>query len=122
MLYPYQSQIVSTSDGTVAVTALVPAVLHAIKTRTVIPYGDYGGPNVYYFDAPSNGLGNIIYTVFDRDTNLGLASYTVRYGAATSIYQVIFGSFPKCNIDIQHLVLPKIGRCGGGNHQGIVVP
>ena len=108
MLYPYQNLQVSTPQGTVALDANVQAVVNAINTNQVIPYGDYGGPTVYYFQTINNGLGNIIYTMFDKATNLGLASFTVRYGAATTIRQVILEPFPRSQMELQLLILPYI--------------
>jgi hypothetical protein len=108
MLYPYQNLLVCTSQNTVALDANVQAVVNAINTNSVIPYGDYGGPTVYYFQTTSNGLGNLIYTMFDKGTNLGLASFSVRYGAATTIRQAILLPFPRSQIDLQFLILPYI--------------
>jgi len=108
MQYPYPSSLVCTSANTVALDANVQAVVNAIKTNSVIPYGDYGGPNVYYFSTMDNGLGNLVYTVFDRTTTLGLASFMVRYGAAATIRQVLFEPFPRSAIDLQYLILPNI--------------
>ena len=108
MQFPYQSQLVNTSQNTISATALVSSVVNAIRAGIVIPYGDFGGPNVFYFSAPNNGLGNIIYTVFDRETTLGLASYTVRYGAATTIKNIVFDQYPRGPIDLQMLILPKM--------------
>jgi len=108
MQYPYQNLLISTSQGTVALDANVPAVVNAINTNSVIPYGDYGGPTVYYFQTLNNGLGNFIYTVFDKNTTLGLASFMVRYGAATTIRDAILMPFPRSQIDLQFLILPKI--------------
>lgn len=108
MLYPYQNLAVCTPTGSVALDANVQAVVNAIKTNSVIPYGDYGGPNVYYFSTMNNGLGNIVYTVFDKVTTLGLASFMVRYGAATTIRQVLFMPMPRSQVDLQYLLLPKI--------------
>lgn len=108
MLYPYQNLLVNTCQNTVALDANVQAVVNAINTNSVIPYGDYGGPTVYYFQTLNNGLGNLLYTMFDKDTNLGLASFMVRYGAATTIRQVILQPFPRTQIDLQYLILPNI--------------
>ena len=108
MQYPYQNLLISTPQGTVALDANVAAVVNAINTNSVIPYGDYGGPNVYYFQVINNGLGNLIYTIFDKNTTLGLASFTVRYGAATTIRDAILMPFPRNQIDLQLLILPKI--------------
>lgn len=108
MQYPYPSSLVCTSSRTVALDANVQAVVNAIKTNSVIPFGDYGGPNVYYFSTMDNGLGNLVYTVFDRTTTLGLASFMVRYGAAATIRQVLFEPFPRSSIDLQYLILPNI--------------
>jgi hypothetical protein len=92
----------------VALEANVQAVVNAIKTNSVIPYGDYGGPNVYYFSTMDNGLGNLVYTIFDKNTTLGLASFMVRYGAAATIKQVLFQPFPRSQIHLQYLILPPI--------------
>ena len=91
-----------------ALDANVQAVVNAIKTNSVIPYGDYGGTSVYYFSTMDNGLGNLVYTVFDKTTTLGLASFMVRYGAASTIRQVVFGTYPRSSIELQYLILPRI--------------
>jgi len=108
MQYPYQNLLIGTNQGTVALDANVQAVVNAINTNSIIPYGDYGGPNVYYFQTLNNGLGNFIYTMFDKETNLGLASFMVRYGAATTIRMAILQPFPRSQIDLQFLILPAV--------------
>ena len=118
MLYP--NTAVCTAQNTIALEANVPAVVNAINSKSVTPYGDYGGPNVYYFQTMNNGLGNIIYTVFDRNTTLGLASYMVRYGAATTIKQVLFSEFPRSQIHLQHLILPQLPA--SSFTQGDIIP
>lgn len=120
MLYPYPNLAVCTSQNTIALDANVQAVVNAINTSSVIPYGDYGGPSVYYFQTTNNGLGNIIYTVFDKNTTLGLASFTVRYGAATTIKQILFQQYPRSQIELQHLILPHIPVSSLEN--GTVIP
>ena len=104
--YPYHGVV--TNEGFVALGALVPQVINAINNNTVIPYGDFGGPNVYWFQTFDNGLGSLVYTVFDKNTTLGLASYVVKYGAASTIQQVIFQQTIKSEIDLQFLILPAI--------------
>lgn len=111
---------VATPDGTIALDANVQAVINAINTSTVIPYGDFGGPNLYWFQTFSNGLGNLVYTIFDRDTTLGLASFMVRFGAAATIRQVIFQPYPRSQIDLQYLILPSVPRASYSN--GNVIP
>lgn len=106
--YPDRNKMVQTGQFTVALDANVQRVVNAINCGQVIPYGDYGGPNVYYFQTMENGLGNLIYTVFDKATNLGLASFTVRYGAATNIREAILLPYPRAQIDLQFLILPKL--------------
>lgn len=109
MDYTYQSLLgVCNTNGFVALGANVQAVVNAINTNTVIPYGDFGGPNVYWFQTFDNGLGNIVYTIFDRETTLGLASFMVRYSSASTIQQVVFQQYPRSQIDLQFLILPKI--------------
>jgi hypothetical protein len=108
MDYPYANYLVKTPQGTIALDSNVQAVINAINTNQVIPYGDYGGPVVYYFQTNQNGLGNLIYTIFDKITTLGLASFAVRFGAAATIRQVIFEQYPRAQIDLQFLVLPYI--------------
>lgn len=109
MDYTYQSLLgVCNSQGFVTLGANVQAVVNAINTNTIIPYGDFGGPNVFWFQTMNNGLGNLIYTVFDKDTTLGLASFMVRYGAASTIQQIVYQQYPRTQIDLQHLILPKI--------------
>jgi hypothetical protein len=108
MQYPYPNYAVCTPQNTIALDANVQSVVNAINTNSVIPYGDYGGPTVYYFQTMSNGLGNLVYTVFDKNTTLGLASFMVRYGSAATIRQVLFQPFPRSQIDLQFLILPTI--------------
>lgn len=120
MLYPYQNLLVATAQNTIALDANVQAAVNAINTNSVIPYGDYGGPTVYYFQTMDNGLGNLVYTMFDKNTNLGLASFMVRYGAATTIRQAILLPFPRSQIDLQFLVLPYIPVSSAMN--GTVTP
>lgn len=110
MEHPYPNYGVCSNEGFVALGANVQAVVNAINTKTVIPFGDYGGPNLFWFQTSDNGLGNLIYTIFDRDTTLGLASFTVRYGAAANIQQVLFQEYPKSQIDLQYLILPHVPR------------
>jgi hypothetical protein len=96
------------SCETVALDSYVSVVVNAINTCCITPYGDYGGPTVYYFTTMCNGLGNIVYTVFDKQTTLGLASFMVRYGAASTIRQILFEPFPRSQIDLQFLILPCV--------------
>ncbi len=98
----------ATPQNTVPLDARVQDVVNAIRTGSIIPYGDYGGPTVYYFSLLDTALGNLVYTVFDKQTDLGLASFTVRYGAAATIRQIIFSQFPRSQIDLQYLILPNI--------------
>ena len=108
-LFPINpNPLVATPLNTVALQANVQQVINAINTNSVIPYGDYGGSSVYYFQTSENDLGNIIYTVFDRVTQLGLASFMVRFSAASTMQQVIFGQMPRSQINIQYLVLPQL--------------
>jgi len=111
---------VCTPEGTIALQANVQAVINAINTNTVVPYGDFGGPNVYWFQTFDNGLGNLVYTIFDRNTTLGLASFMVRFGAAATIQQVVFQPYPRSQIDLQFLILPHIPRASYSN--GTVTP
>ena len=120
MQFPYPVTQVATPENTVSLTAYVQYVVNAINNKTVIPLGDFGGPTLFWFQTLNNGLGSIIYTSFDRHTTLGLSSYMVRYGAASTIGQVIFGPYPKSQIDLQFPVLPKIPT--PGKFLGKVIP
>lgn len=120
MLYPYNNLNVCTPQGTVALDANVVAVVNAINTNAVIPYGDYGGPVVYYFQTQTN-LGNLIYTIFDKVTNLGLSSFSVRYSSATTIRQALFMPYPRSQIDLQFLILPALPLCNPPMN-GTVIP
>jgi hypothetical protein len=120
MQYPYPNLNVCTAQNTIALDANVQAVINAINTNSVIPYGDYGGPVVYYFQTFDNGLGNLVYTIFDKDTTLGLSSFMVRYGSAATIRQVLFQPFPRSQIDLQFLILPTIPVASFSN--GTVIP
>jgi len=106
---PYVNELGCFSDdGTVALDSNVSAVINSINAGYVIPYGDYEGPNVYWFQTFENAIGNIIYTIFDRDTNLGLASFMVRFSSASTIRQILFQNYPKSPIQLQFLILPKV--------------
>ena len=94
--------------NTVALGANVSAIVNAINVGIVVPYGDYGTQYLYLFQAMNNGLGNIVYTIFDRVTKIGLSSYSVRYGAATTIRDIILMPFPKSEIALQYLILPYL--------------
>ena len=106
--YYYPLSGVATAQGTVAFEARVSEVVRAITAGLVQPYGDYGQPVVYYFGVQAQALGNIIYTVFDRGTQLGLASFSVRYGAATWIGQILTQPFPRSEIPLQYQLLPAV--------------
>lgn len=110
----------STHCETVALDANVSRVVNAINTCCITPYGDYGGSTVYYFTTMCNGLGNLVYTVFDKEIQLGLASFTVRYGAASTIRQILFEPFPRAQIDLQFLILPCVSV--PHHHNGTVTP
>ncbi len=102
------SPLITDGKGHVALDANVPKLVDAIRLNQVIPYGDYGSAAVYYFSVPSNSIGNIIFTVFDRATGLGLSSTMVRYGAASTVRQIISGTGPRSTIDLQYFTLPII--------------
>lgn len=108
MQYPYNNVLISNNRNHITLDANVSLVVNAINAEVVIPFGDFGGPNVYYFQTMNNGLGNIIYTEFDRVTTLALASYMIRYGAATTIRQIILEPFPRSQIELQFIILPNI--------------
>lgn len=120
MQYPHSNSGVSTATNTVALDATVQAVINAINAQSIVPYGDYGGPTVYYFQTFDNGLGNLVYTVFDKATTLGLASFMVRFGAAATIGQVLFQPYPRSQIDLQFLILPHVPMASFT--QGTVIP
>lgn len=95
-------------SGTVQLNGNVQYTVNLINAGMVVPYGDFGGPTVYWFQTFENAIGNLVYTVFDRDTTLGLASFMVRYGAASTIGQVLTQSSGKSEIALQLMVLPQI--------------
>jgi len=111
---------VCTPLHTIALDANVQDVVNAINMCMVIPYGDYGGTTVYYFTTMCNGLGNLVYTIFDRTTTLGLSSFMVRYGAAATIRQILFEPFPRNQIDLQFMILPHVPL--HTHHNGTVIP
>lgn len=121
MQFPFPQLNVSTPQNTVALDANVQLVINAINTNSIIPYGDYGGPNVYYFQTFQNGLANLVYTVFDKNTTLGLASFMVRYSSASIIYQVLFEPFPRSQIELQYLILPTL-PINSSSGQGSITP
>lgn len=94
---------------TVPLTYTVAHAIQAIKSGAILPLGDYGGDVLYYFTPLGNGLGSIKYTVFDRTTHIGLASFIVRYGVATTIRDIIFSQMGKTSIPVEYSILPKIG-------------
>lgn len=103
---PYGST--SIPCGTIQLEANVQYTINLINAGMIIPYGDFGGPTVYWFQTFENAIGNIVYTVFDRESNLGLASFMVRYGAAATIGQVLHQSAGKSSLPLQLLILPRV--------------
>jgi len=95
-------------DGSVALDSNVQATINSINAGYIIPYGDFGGANVYWFQTFENSIGNLVYTIFDRETNLGLASFMVRFSAASTMRQVLFQNYPKSAIALQYLILPRV--------------
>jgi len=96
----------SLNAGTIQLEANVQYTINLINGGLVIPYGDFGGPTVYWFQTFENAIGNIVYTIFDRESTLGLASYMVRYGAAATIGMILAQSSGKSEIPLQLMVLP----------------
>lgn len=121
MLYPYPNLPIATVQGTVSLDANVQQVINAMRSGQIVPYGEFGGPTVFYFETVHNGLGNFIYTMFDRDTTMGLASFTVRYGAASTIRQVLFQQYPRSQLALRHLILPQIPQLASPA-PGTVIP
>ena len=103
--FPY---IQPCNTRTVPLSAYVSHVAHAINTGAMIPLGDYGGDTLYYFTTLGNGLGSIKYTVFDRNTHVGLASFLARFGAATTVRDLLFYQAGKTTIPLEYVILPKI--------------
>lgn len=103
---PYGS--LSIPCGTIQLEANVQYTINLINAGMIIPYGDFGGPTVYWFQTFENAIGNIVYTVFDRETTLGLASVMVRYGSAATIGQILNQTSGKSEIPLQLLILPRV--------------
>lgn len=103
---PYGSMAIPL--GTVQLSSNVQYVINLINSGALIPYGDFGGPVVYWFQTFENSLGNIVYTVFDRYTTVGLASFAVRFGAASTIHSVISQTACKSQIELQLPILPNV--------------
>lgn len=106
MHYPYE--LIKTPANTVHLDANIQHLVMAMLDNAIIPYGDYGGDIVYYFSLIENGLGNIIYTEFDKATTIGLRSFMVRYGAATTVRQAIFNPSPKAEVPLKYIILPTV--------------
>ena len=60
MQFPQPNLAVCTSQNTIALDANVQAVVNAINTNSVIPYGDYGGPTRSYVQTMKKGLGKSV--------------------------------------------------------------
>lgn len=103
--FPYTTPC---NTRTVPLTGYVPQVVQAINSGVMIPLGDYGGDTLYYFSTLSNGLGSVKYTVFDRTTHLGLVSFLVRYGAATTVRDLLFYQAGKTTIPLEYAILPRV--------------
>lgn len=103
--------------GTLSLDSNVQYTINLINAGMLVPYGDFGGPNVYWFQTFENNIGNIVYTVFDRMSRLGIASFMVRFGAVTTLRQVLFSEFPRSTIQLQLLILPTVPYqvCGNGS-------
>ena len=94
--------------GYVQYQANVQHTVNLINTGQIIPYGDFGEDVVYWFQTFENTLGNLVYTVFDRDTTIGIASYSVRFGSAATIGQVLRQTAGKGEVALQYGILPAL--------------
>lgn len=78
----------------ISIFTKVPAAVNAIDAGTVAPIVDTGSGPIFLLNTANKELGNIQWTVFDRETFFPLSSWTCRYGAAQTIQQVLFDPMP----------------------------
>ena len=81
---------------------------------------DVNDGKLYYFDLLENGTGNIIYTIFDKNTMKGISSFTVRYGAASKIKHILFNPYPKSQIELKYADIPILPLLPVDN--GTIIP
>lgn len=83
----------------VSVNSHVWQALNAIIKNEVRPVVDNGGDTIIVLNASQIGLGNLLYTFFNRYTGVPIASYGARYGAQHTVGQVVYYPFPKRKLD-----------------------
>jgi hypothetical protein len=71
-------------------TNIVVAV-NAIDANEVEPVVDVGNEFIYWLDTSNKELGNLRYTEFNKLTGVATRSWSVRYGTASTVQQVMFG-------------------------------
>lgn len=75
----------------ISLLAKVQETVNAIDEEGLRPVVDEDvGRDIYVLNTRLKNLGNIIYTVFDRETLDPVASYSVRYGHQHVIAEVLF--------------------------------
>lgn len=79
--------------------------LEAISNGLVHPYLDAGGPVVFWVD-PNIALGVATVTAFDRETGLGLESWSIRWGASQNFGQLIRRQTSRSPVPLAHRLLP----------------
>ena len=77
-------------------TNIVRAV-NAIDAGEVTPVSETGN-YLYVFNTSNRELGNLIYTKFNKDSLMPIASYQVRYGTALSVGQCIYSPLSRSKL------------------------
>ena len=91
--------------STIALDALVGPTINAINQGLIRPYMDPGGPLVFWV-TPTQGLGSVIITAFDRETSLGLESWSIRWGSASRFGDLIRREVGRSPVALTHTLLP----------------
>ena len=78
----------------ISILSKVWEVVNAIDTEQISPVVDSGAGPLFVLNTSQKAFGNLLYTIFDRDTMFPVASYQVRYSNAHIIAQVLREPMP----------------------------
>lgn len=59
------------------------------------PVVDPNDGKIYVLDTSDRYIGNILYTIFDKETEEALSSWQARYGTYHTVQQVLFNPIPR---------------------------
>lgn len=93
-------------NNTIHLETNIITAINAIDNGEVNPIVDTG-KYLYVLNTSNKELGNLIFTVFNPESRMPVASYQARFGTYHRVVQVMFGPMPISKLDkIVDLSLP----------------